>query len=131
MTDREHRQDLKPLAGSVCAWAAGCAVALIIGLAAVIVPRPAGALPSYAQQTGMACGRCHVSPAGGGPRTAFGNAFAANGHKVPAAGAKPGKSSGGTTGPAPAAPPYAQAGAWSLRHPYYSHFLYRSDDYSK
>jgi hypothetical protein len=137
MTDREHRQDLKPLAGSVCALAAGCAVALIIGLAAVIVPRPAGALPSYAQQTGMACGRCHVSPAGGGPRTAFGNAFAANGHKVPAAGAKPGKSSGGTTGPAPAAPPsgtvynYAQAGAWSLRHPYYSHFLYRSDDYSK
>jgi hypothetical protein len=137
MTDREHRHDLKPLPVSVCALAGGCAAALIMGLAAVIVPRPAGALPSYSQQTSLACGRCHVSPAGGGARTAFGNAFAANGHKVPAAGAKPGKSSGGTTAPAPAAPPsvtvydFAQAGAWSLHHPYYSHFLYRPDDYIK
>ena len=137
MTDREHAHDLKPTAGSVCALAATGAVALIVGFAAVTIPRPAEALPSYAQQTGLACGRCHVSPAGGGPRTAFGNAFATNSHKVPVAGAKPGKSSGGTTAPAPAAPPsvtvydYAQAGAWSLWHPYYSHFLYRPDDYSK
>ncbi len=137
MKDREHVHGAKPIAGPVYALAATGAVALIVGLAAFIVPRPAGALPSYAQQTGLACGRCHVSPAGGGARTAFGNAFAANGHKVPAAGAKPGKSSGGTTAPAPAAPPsvtvydFAQAGAWSLRHPYYSHFLYSPNDYSK
>jgi hypothetical protein len=137
MMDREHVHGAKPIAGPVYALAATGAVALIVGLAAFIVPRPAGALPSYGQQTGLACGRCHVSPAGGGARTAFGNAFAANGHKVPAAGAKPGKSSGGTTAPAPAAPPsvtvydFAQAGAWSLRHPYYSHFLYSPNDYSK
>jgi hypothetical protein len=39
-----------------------------------------------------------VSPAGGGPRTAFGNAFAANGHKVPA---KPAKSGAGGAAPSP------------------------------
>jgi hypothetical protein len=89
--------------------AATGAVALIVGFAAVAIPRPADALPSYAQQTSLACGRCHVSPAGGGPRTAFGNAFAANGHKVPAKPAKTGASgatpsSGATASPAPAAP---------------------------
>jgi hypothetical protein len=111
MTDRKHAHDLKPSAGSVYALAATGAVALIVGLAAVGIPRPAGALPSYAQQTGLACGRCHVSPAGGGPRTAFGNAFAANGHKVPASN-KPAKtgaggaapSKGSTAAPATSAP---------------------------
>jgi hypothetical protein len=140
MTDREYAHDLKPLAGPVYVLAAVGSVALIVGLATVIMPRPAGALPSYAQQTGLACGRCHVSPAGGGARTAFGNAFAANGHKVPASGSKPGKSSGaGKTSTSPALPApapvvvydYAQAGAWSLRHPYYTHFLYSPDDYNK
>ncbi len=111
MTDRKHAHDLKQSAGSVCTLAATGAVALIMGLAAVVTPQPAGALPSYAQQTGLACGRCHVSPAGGGPRTAFGNAFAANGHKVPASN-KPAKtgaggaapSSGTTAAPATSAP---------------------------
>ena len=140
MTDRVHVPSAKPITGSACALAAIGAVALIVGLAGVVVPRPAGALPSYAQQTGMACGRCHVSPAGGGPRTAFGNAFAANGHKVPATGAKPGKpSAGGKASSSPIVPTpapvlvydYAQAGAWSLRHPYYTHFLYSPDDYRK
>jgi hypothetical protein len=41
-------------------------------------------LPAYAASTGKACGACHVNPAGGGPRNAFGDAFAANGHKLPA-----------------------------------------------
>ena len=98
MTNRGHAHDVKPSAGPVYALAATGAVALIVGMAAVVIPRPADALPSYAQQTGMACGRCHVSPAGGGPRTAFGNAFAANGHKVPA---KPAKSGAGAATPAP------------------------------
>lgn len=49
----------------------------------VMVPA-ASALPQYAQQTGLACGKCHVDPNGGGTRTAFGNAFKANGHKLPA-----------------------------------------------
>lgn len=88
MSDSERLDDLKPLAGFAVAGAA----ALIIGLATFAAPRPADALPSYAQQTGLACGRCHVNPAGGGARTAFGNAFLANGHKVPAKSGKAGES---------------------------------------
>jgi hypothetical protein len=130
---------MRPVAGAVYGLAAAGAVVLIVGVATFAGPRPAGALPAYAQQTGLACGRCHVNPAGGGARTAFGNAFAANGHKVPSKGAKPGKTSGGAPSPssAPAAAPaptivyndYVRAQAWSLRHPYYSHFLYSPDDY--
>ncbi len=112
--------DLKPLSGPVCALAATGTIALIVGLAVVVIPRPAGALPSYAQQTGLACGRCHVSPAGGGPRTAFGNAFAANGHKVPAKSTKPAKtsaggaapSSGSTTEPATSSPVVTGGGGY-------------------
>jgi hypothetical protein len=109
-----------------------------VGFSAFVIPQPAGALPAYATQTGLACGRCHVNPAGGGQRTAFGEAFLKNGHKLSSA-AKPGKPDGGkaasTAAPVvPAAAPvlvydYAQAGAWSLRHPYYTHFLYSPDDY--
>ena len=53
------------------------------GAVAIAVPKPATALPAYAAQTGKACGACHQNPAGGGPRNAFGEAFAANGHKLP------------------------------------------------
>jgi hypothetical protein len=65
--------------------AAGLAAALLllVGAAVSVAPRPAGALPAYAAQTQLPCGRCHVNAAGGGPRNAFGNAFAANGHKLP------------------------------------------------
>ncbi len=59
-------------------------MALFAVPAAVVVSRPATATPVYAQQTGLPCGRCHVNPSGGGPNTAFGKAFAANGHKLPA-----------------------------------------------
>jgi hypothetical protein len=86
MMDRER--DLKP----VGAVALAGAVTLMVGLAVIAGPRPASALPAYAQQTGLACGRCHVNPAGGGARNAFGKAFAANGHVVRSA-AKPGKTS--------------------------------------
>jgi hypothetical protein len=44
---------------------------------------PTQARPAYALRTGLPCGQCHINPAGGGPRTAFGKAFAANGHRVP------------------------------------------------
>ncbi|MDO8690202.1 MAG: hypothetical protein Q7R39_09385 [Dehalococcoidia bacterium] len=46
----------------------------------VVLLRPTtttSALPDYAAKTGQACGACHVSAAGGGPRTAKGDAFAA------------------------------------------------------
>jgi len=59
-------------------------VAAIIGVALMVaVPKPASAMPAYAASTGKACGACHKNPAGGGPRNAFGEAFAANGHKLP------------------------------------------------
>ncbi len=65
----------------------GYGLALIAGAvlfgALGIVPQRASATPQYASQTGLSCGRCHVNPAGGGPRNAFGKAFAANGHKLP------------------------------------------------
>jgi hypothetical protein len=65
------------------------AVGTIVG-GVWLAPQPAGATPAYASQTGLSCGRCHVSKAGGGALTGFGKSFAANGHKVPA---KKGKSS--------------------------------------
>jgi hypothetical protein len=135
MTYRQYEREFKPITGAVFVLAGAATAALVLGLAMVASPRPADALPSYAQQTGLACGRCHVNPAGGGARTAFGKAFAANGHKVPA-GAKGGTKS--AAGGAPAAPvavsssvvlDRAQAQAWSLREPYYSHFLYSPCDY--
>ena len=65
------------------------AAAVIGGALMVAVPKSAEALPAYAASTGKACGACHTNPAGGGPRNAFGEAFAANGHKLP--GKKPKK----------------------------------------
>jgi hypothetical protein len=60
------------------------AVAAVIGGTLVVaVPKSATALPAYAASTGKACGACHVNPAGSGPRNAYGEAFAANGHKLP------------------------------------------------
>jgi len=59
--------------------AGAAAGGLVVRFAASVAPQPADALPAYAQQTGLACGRCHVKPAGGGKRTAslprFGGAF--------------------------------------------------------
>ena len=83
MTDRGHDLGLKPVARSSYWFAGTGAVALVVALSVFADPRPANATASYAQQTGMACGRCHSNPAGGGGLTAFGKAFAANGHKLP------------------------------------------------
>ncbi len=63
--------------------AAVASAVLIAGTAVTLSPRQAQALPAYASQTGLPCGKCHVNPAGGGPRNAFGKAFAAAGHKLP------------------------------------------------
>jgi hypothetical protein len=82
MSNGEDSHTLIPI--TILCGVTGFAAALLIGGAAVtLVPRQARATPAYAQQTGLACGRCHVNPAGGGPNTAFGKAFAANGHKLP------------------------------------------------
>lgn len=68
------------------------ALSLLAGLAAVIfasgaiivtTSRQAQATPQYATQTGLSCGQCHVSAAGGGPLKALGKRFKTNGHKLP------------------------------------------------
>jgi hypothetical protein len=61
---------------------AGAAI-LIAGAFILATPKPAQALPKFAAETGLPCGQCHVNPAGGGPRNAFGKAFQANGFKLP------------------------------------------------
>ncbi len=64
--------------------AAGVAAAvLIVGAAITVSPRQAQATPAYTAKTKLPCGRCHVNPKGGGPITAFGKEFAAEGHKWP------------------------------------------------
>ena len=103
MMDRRPDRDVRPVPGVVFGLAGALAMASIVALAAFTAPQPADALPAYAQQTGLGCGRCHVNPAGGGARTAFGNAFLANGHKVPSGGAKPGKTGGGAPSSTPGA----------------------------
>ncbi|HEY6196498.1 MAG TPA: hypothetical protein VI504_15810 [Candidatus Eisenbacteria bacterium] len=42
--------------------------------------RPSGGTPLYAARMGLACASCHFDPNGGGPRNAFGFAFARNRH---------------------------------------------------
>jgi hypothetical protein len=64
--------------------AAVVAVLAVGGALTMAAPKSAHALPAYAASTGKACGACHQNPAGGGARTALGDAFAANGHKLPA-----------------------------------------------
>ncbi len=57
------------------------ALAVLFGIA-VLAPHEAQALPTYAQQTGKACGYCHVSPSGGGALKPAGKKFQAIGHKL-------------------------------------------------
>ena len=59
----------------ISAGAAGIA-AVILAMAVTALPQTARATPAYAQQTGRACGSCHVNKAGGGKLTAAGAAFA-------------------------------------------------------
>ena len=75
---------LKKKSRTFLATAAGLTfVAWVVAMASSFAPRTVKALPIYAQRTGLVCGQCHVNPGGGGPRTAFGRAFAANGHRLP------------------------------------------------
>ena len=109
MMDREQGRGLKLMPALVYGLLGASATAFFIGVAAFAVPQPAGALPAYAQQTKLSCGRCHASAAGGGALTAFGKAFVANGHKVPSKGAKPGKSASEGTSPPPEAAPAGES----------------------
>jgi hypothetical protein len=60
---------------------AGLAIAAL-ALAAAL-SQPAHAKPEFAAQTGLPCGQCHVAQTGGGKLKAFGEAFKANGYKLP------------------------------------------------
>ena len=55
----------------------------VCGTLAIATPRSALAKPEFAAQTGKACGACHQNPAGGGALKPFGDAFKANGNKLP------------------------------------------------
>ncbi len=68
----------------VLAWmAAGAVATLLVAATMVLAPREAAATAAYGQQTGMACGQCHVKPAGGGKLTTFGMNWQAKGHQLP------------------------------------------------
>jgi hypothetical protein len=84
MSTKQGLVTLIPIKRFLCGAVGGAVAVLVAGAAGTLLPRQAQATPAYAAQTGLPCGRCHVNPAGGGPNTAFGKAFAANGHKLPA-----------------------------------------------
>jgi hypothetical protein len=48
----------------------------------LFLPAPGRGTPLYAARTGLACANCHFDPNGGGPRNAFGFAFAKNRHST-------------------------------------------------
>lgn len=65
----------------VSQWVALAVLAIVMLIAAGVLmgEQPAHALPEYSTRTGEACGTCHVSPGGGGPRTLSGLLWAAQG----------------------------------------------------
>lgn len=75
-------QASKPLRGHLYGRGVLPVMALVAAMALSTASTPAQALPAYAERTGLPCGQCHFNPEGGGPRTAFGKAFAANGHRL-------------------------------------------------
>jgi hypothetical protein len=62
--------------------AASAATLLLAGSAMIVTVKTAKATPAYSQQTGKACGYCHVNPAGGGKLKAAGENFKKKGHKL-------------------------------------------------
>jgi mono/diheme cytochrome c family protein len=57
------------------AIATAVAAVAMFGAALTFASQRAAATPAYAQQTGKACGSCHVSKSGGGALTSGGKAF--------------------------------------------------------
>ena len=83
MVDGE-KSFLKRAKATVLWTTVGVGSAILLGSTfTLLAPRPASATPQYAQQTGLACGRCHENPSGGGKLKAFGEKFKENDHKVP------------------------------------------------
>jgi cytochrome c553 len=63
----------------------GAVIAMLAvgGALTIAAPRSADAKPEFAASTGKACGACHANPAGGGALKPYGQAFKANGFKLP------------------------------------------------
>ena len=66
----------------LCGAAGIAATVLLAGAAVTLAPNQAQALPAYAAQTGLPCGRCHVNPSGGEGLAERRVRPAANGHKL-------------------------------------------------
>jgi len=72
MAHRQISKIFKPAAIAISTFAGAVA---IFGAALTFDPQHAAATPVFAQQTGRACGSCHVSKSGGGALTKAGKAF--------------------------------------------------------
>lgn len=59
------------------------AAGAFIGGAMLVLPHSGAAKPEFAASTKKACGQCHQNPAGGGPLKPYGQAFKANGFRLP------------------------------------------------
>jgi mono/diheme cytochrome c family protein len=69
---RSGARVFKPAAIAISTFAAAVAT---FGATLTFAPQHAAATSAYAQQTGKACGSCHVSKSGGGALTKAGKAF--------------------------------------------------------
>lgn len=64
--------------------AAGAAAGMLVaGMIVLSAPRPAQATPQFGTQTGLPCSQCHADLNAPTKLTDFGQAFHANGDKVP------------------------------------------------
>jgi len=66
---------------ALLAGSSGVAAAVVMAMAATAVaPTAVEARPAFAQQTGLACAKCHTAPPA---LTSYGRAFKAAGNQVP------------------------------------------------
>jgi len=68
---------------AACAAASLAAAILAIGTIVMATPRAAQATQQFAAQTGLSCTQCHADMGTPSKLTDFGQAFQANGDKVP------------------------------------------------
>jgi hypothetical protein len=74
-----------PIKSAVLRLAAYLAAAIVVaGMIVLCAPRPVQATSQFATQTGLPCSQCHADLNAPAKLTDFGQAFHANGDKVPA-----------------------------------------------
>ena len=75
---------MKIIRNRAIAFVAGALAAIALaGSTIILTPGSAAAKPEFAAQTGKSCATCHQNPSGGGKLKPYGEAFKANGFKVP------------------------------------------------